>query len=290
MPVRNLKIDEGLRKDLAHRYILYRVIEERDKVPVLLEGNDIFLEEFLDQKFGEYWTIEEGQDYYSPTPKGELIYQNFIARWWDFLLTYDVFAGVDLQEGVFADEDAHWNAVDSQGRPIWEDLRVAVCIHKKRLAEKNGLKTDLNPFTIAFLSLLSEKRIGLQEAWQYDLASGGFWQEVEEIVNTNLWPEDLGYRDDETGEEVPWEAVIEDIIQQGIEETQRRWEEEDEEEDEEYLYPPEGLTSRQQVVEEYEEEITSYGWDYDPFYYNPYAVLAGGLLTVGFIAAVWAIL
>ena len=50
------------------------------------------------------------------------------------------------------------------------------------------------------------------------------------------------------------------------------------------------MTTRQQVVEEYEEEITYYGWGYDPFYYDPYAILAGGLLTVGFIGAVWAIL
>ena len=241
MPVRNLKMDERLQKDLAYRFILYRMIDEQVKIPAFLEGDDIFLENFLDEKYDEYWTIQKGQDYYSPTPKGELLYQNFIARWWDFLLTYDVFAGVDLREGVFADDDADWEAVDRDGNPIWEDLRVAVCLYKQRLAEKSGLKTDLNPFTIAFMSLLSEKRIGTERAWQYDLALGEFWGEVEEIVNTTLWPEDLGYVDDETGEEVLWQAVIADIIAQGIEETQRRWaEEEEEEEEEEFLYPPKG--------------------------------------------------
>ena len=291
MPKRNVPIEEALRRDLSYRFILYRMIEEETRIPVYLEGDDIFLEDFLDQKFDEYWTIEEGAEYYSPTVKGELLYQNFIARWWDFLLTYDVYAGVDLQEGVFADEGADWDAVDHHGHPIWEDLRVAVCLYKQRRSEENGQHTALNPFTIAFMSLLSERRIGFQKAWQYDLASGDFRQEVEVIVNTNLWPEDLGYENKETGQEVPWQSVMEDIIEQGIEETRRRWEEEeDDEDDEEYLYPPEGMTSRQEVIEEYEEEVIDYGWGYDPFYYDPYAVLAGGLLTVGFIGAAWAIL
>ena len=41
------------------------------------------------------------------------------------------------------------------------------------------------------------------------------------------------------------------------------------------------------MVEEYEEEVIDYGWGYDPFYYNPYAVIGGGLLTAAFIGSVW---
>ena len=162
-----------------------------------------------------------------------MVYHNFIARWWDFILTYDIFAGVDLGEGVFAEDDADWDALDEEGQPIWEDLRVAVCVYKQRLAEQEGLKTDLNPFTIAFMSLLSERRIGMNKCWQFDLVSDEFWADVEGIVNTNLWPEDLGYVDDETGDEISGDDVMLDVIEQGIEETKKRWEEDDDEDEDE---------------------------------------------------------
>lgn len=290
MPRRSLKMPDDLHADLAYRYILYRMVEEKEKIPATADGDYQFLEDLLADKFDEYWTIEEGKDHYTPTRKGELIYHNFIARWWDFIVTYDIFAGVDLQEGVFAEDDADWDAVDERGQPIWEDLRVAVCIYKQRLAQQSGQQTALNPFAIAFMSLLSERRIGRSFAWPYDLASREFWKEVEEIVNTNLWPEDLGYEDEETGKQIPGDEVMRDVIEQGIEQTKMRWDEEDDEESDEFLAPPEGLTTRGEVVEEYEEVVTDYGWGYDPFYYDPYAVVAGGLLTAAFVGAVWCIL
>ena len=287
MSERKIQMDQELKTKLASRFVLYRMIEEEDFPPVLLSGDYKFLENLLDEYFDEYWTIEEGAEQYSPTRKGELIYHNFIARWWDFILTYDIFAGVDLGEGEFADEDADWEALDEDGRPIWEDLRVAVCIYKQKLAEGEGRKTDLNPFTIAFMSLLSERRIGMEKSWQFDLVSDEFWTEIEQIVNTNLWPEDLAYVDQETGDEISGDDVMLDVIKQGIEETERRWEEEDDDDDAEYLNPPQSMTTRKEVVEEYEEEVIDYGWGYDPFYYNPYAVIGGGLLTAAFIGSVW---
>ena len=288
MPKKDLQMGEELQKKLASRFVLYRMMEE-EQIPALMEGDYVFLEDLISEHYDEYWTIKEGAEHYSPTRKGELIYHNFISRWWDFILTYDIFAGVDLLEGTFAEDDVDWDEVDEEGQPIWEDLRVAVCIYKQRLAEKEGRKTDLNPFTIAFMSLLSEKRIGMEKCWQFDLVSNDFWQEVEEIGNTNLWPEDLGYINSKTGEEILGDNVILDIIEQGIEETQRRWTDADDDDanDDEYLNPPNSLKTHQDVIEEYEEEVTWNGWGYDPFYYDPYAVISGGVLTAAFIGTVW---
>ena len=290
MPERNLELPDQLRNKLTTRFILYKMIEEKEEVPALLNDNYQYIEDIINTYYDDYWVIQESNGNYTPTRKGELIYQNFIAQWWDFLLSYDIFAGVDLLNGVFAEEDADWEAVDEEGRPIWEDLRVAVCIYKQRVAQAEGRETDLNPFTIAFMSLLSERRIGQENGWQFDLYSEEFWHEVTEIVNTNLWPEDLGYIDPDSGDEVLGEDVTHDIIEQGIEETRQRWEEDDDDDDGDYLLPPSSMSSREQVVEEYEEEVVSYGWGYDPFYYNPYPFVAGGALTVLTIAAVWAIL
>ncbi|MDP6994679.1 MAG: hypothetical protein QF569_00730 [Candidatus Poribacteria bacterium] len=290
MPERNLELPDQLRNKLTTRFILYKMIEEKEEVPALLNDNYQYIEDIINTYYDDYWVIQESNGNYTPTRKGELIYQNFIAQWWDFLLSYDIFAGVDLLNGVFAEEDADWEAVDEEGRPIWEDLRVAVCIYKQRVAQAEGRETDLNPFTIAFMSLLSERRIGQENGWQFDLYSEEFWYEVTEIVNTNLWPEDLGYIDPDSGDEVLGEDVTHDIIEQGIEETRQRWEEDDDDDDGDYLLPPSSMSSREQVVEEYEEEVVSYGWGYDPFYYDPYPFAAGGALTVLTIAAVWAIL
>lgn len=290
MPERNLELPDQLRNKLTTRFILYKMIEEKEEVPALLNDNYQYIEDIINTYYDDYWVIQESSGNYTPTRKGELIYQNFIAQWWDFLLSYDIFAGVDLLNGVFAEEDADWEAVDEEGRPIWEDLRVAVCIYKQRVAQAEGRETDLNPFTIAFMSLLSERRIGQENGWQFDLYSEEFWYEVTEIVNTNLWPEDLGYIDPDSGDEVLGEDVTHDIIEQGIEETRQRWEEDDDDDDGDYLLPPSSMSSREQVVEEYEEEVVSYGWGYDPFYYDPYPFVAGGALTVLTIAAVWAIL
>ena len=287
VPKKALEMGVELQKKLSSRFVLYRMIERNEQIPALMEGDYVFLEDLISEYYDEYWTIKEGAEYYSPTRKGELIYHNFISRWWDFIITYDIFAGVDLLEGTFAEDEADWDEVDEEGQPIWEDLRIAVCIYKQRLAEKEGRKTDLNPFTIAFMSLLSENRIGMEKCWQFDLVSSDFWEEVNEISNTNLWPEDLSYINNETGEKILGETVILDIIEQGIEETQKRWTDDINGDNNGYLSPPDSLQTQQDVIEEYDEEITFNGWGYDPFYYDPYAVIGGGFLTTACIGAVW---
>ena len=287
---RKLDLPDHLRTKLQTRFILYKMIEDEEEIPALLTGNHKYIDEILTAYYDDYWYIDSETGNYAATRKGEMLYKNFIAQWWDFLLSYDIYAGVDLLNGKFAQDDADWDSVDEEGRLIWEDLRVAVCIYKQRIAQEEGRRTDLNPFTIAFMSLLSEKRIGQEIGWQFDLYSEDFWKEVVDIVNTNLWPEDLNYIDDESAEEIDGNLVMEDIIMKGIEETKLRWSEEDDDDDEDYLIPPEAISSKDQVTEEYEEELTSYGWEEDSFYYNPYRFLVGGALGVFTIAAVWSIL
>ena len=288
---RKLELPDHLRNKLKTRFILYKMIEDEEEIPALLSGNHKYIDEILTAYYENYWYISSETGNYMPTRKGEMLYQNFIAQWWDFLLSYDIFAGVDLLGGTFAREDADWEAVDEEGRVIWEDLRVAVCIYKQRAAQAEGRRTDLNPFTIAFMSLLSEKRIGQEIGWQFDLYSEDFWEEVIDIVNTNLWPEDLGYVDTESDEQIDGDSVMYDIIEQGIEESRRRWcEEEEDDYDDSYLTPPTAISSKDQVLEEYEEELTSYGWSNEPFHYDPYKLLIGGALGVFTIATVWSIL
>jgi hypothetical protein len=168
------------------------------------------------------------------------------------------------------------------GNLIWEDLRVAVCLRKLQHARKQGKKTDLSPFTITFLALLSEGRLEQSREWQFDIAFESiFWSEIENIVNSSVWPEELGY------ENVSWEQVMDDIISQGMEIAKERWKEEDDEDDD-TVAPSEAFTSEDEVRREYGDEIIEYGYSPGFFYYSPYWYMADTAIAVGAIGLCWA--
>ncbi|MFC1584968.1 hypothetical protein ACFL5V_05430 [Fibrobacterota bacterium] len=279
---KNLKLSDDLRSQLAQAAVLYKMTEGEEEVDAGLSGANRALQAIMEEGKDEIWKVEKKK--YVLTPKGELIWENWKARWWDFLANFDVYAGVDLQEGLFADDEADWDAVDERGNLIWEDLRVAVCLRKTQLARKQGKKTALSPFTITFLALLSEGRLEQSREWQFDIAFDSiFWNEIENIVNSSVWPQELGYED------APWEEVVDDIIAQGMEVSKQRWEsEEDDEGDDGSVEPAEAYTSREEVERAYGREIDEYGYQPGYFYYNPYWYITDTAIAVGAIGMCWA--
>jgi hypothetical protein len=277
---KNLKLSDDLRSGLAKAAVLYKIIEGKHEVDKNLSSANRALQALMEEGLDDLWIL--GKKAYEVTRKGELMWENWKARWWDFLANYDVYAGVDLQEGRFADEDADFEAVDDNENHIWEDLRVAVCLRKMQLAKKEGKRTALNPFAITFLALLSQGRLEQSTEWQFDIAFDSiFWSEIENIVNSSIWPQELGYNG------VSWEGVIDDIIAQGLETAKQRWEEDDEEGD--YVAPSEAYTSEEEVVQDYRSEIIEYGYHPGFFYYSPYWYMADTALAVGAIGLCWAV-
>lgn len=218
---KNLKLPDDIRASLARGAVLYKMAEEGVDIDSELSGANRALAEVMEAGLkDEAW--KKGRKKFELTRKGELMWENWKAKWWDFLANFDVFAGVDLQEGVFAGSDADWDAEDDNGNLIWEDLRVAVCLRKIQLAEKQGRKTSLNPFTIVFLAQLSEGRLEAADQWQFDIAFDSiFWADIQNIVNSQMWPQELSYED------TPWEKVIDDIITQGMTAAKEHWDDDE---------------------------------------------------------------
>jgi len=163
----------------------------------LIETDDQGLEPLL--KFmEERGTLTVSEDnYYLPTAKGEEVYQHLVEQLEAYVVHFDVFAYVDLEEGVFGDPKTDLLEGDQ-----WSDLRVAVAEHK-----------GIDPYRVVFLALMSAGKIYENPDWKFDLSLGTLFDEMEQIVQDQLCVEDLSYKDVE--EQISGDDVIRDIIEQG---------------------------------------------------------------------------
>jgi hypothetical protein len=279
---KSIHLTDTLREELAIVAVLYMIIERKYDIDQDLSGANRALAEIMVKGDKRYWRTE--QKIYLPTPQGELMWENWKARWWDFVVNYDIYSGVDLQEGTFAEVKDNLESKDENGHFIWEDLRVAVCMRKIALAEKNGQKTSLHPCSVVFLSLLSQGRLDQSKEWTFDIAFDSiFWNEIENIVNSSVWPQELGYED------VSFEEVIDDIIKQGLLEANNRSKGKSDDNEDPNFAPSQSFQSPQEVVEEYGDEITLQGTRPEYYYYEPHWTWRDSAMTVGAIGLCWAL-
>ena len=189
----------------------------------LIETDDQGLEPLL--KFMEErgtLTVSE-ENYYLPTAKGEDVYQHLVEQLKAYVVHFDVFAYVDLEEGAFGDPKTDLLEGDQ-----WSDLRVAVAEHK-----------GIDQYRVVFLALLSAERFFENPDWKFDLSMGTLFDEMQQIVQDQLCVEDLGYTENES--QVSGEDVIRDIIEQGekLSRERRRQEQETEEKEQAEAEPNE---------------------------------------------------
>lgn len=202
-------ISNERRNEFAGIYLLNTMINQSRTFPVFLEGNDEVLEPILEWLLVKEYVTIRNQELYVPAEKGREALRKFLARYSDFLHIFDVFCAVDLASGEFAfaryfdfATDAEWKVYLNQNR--WDDLRIAVAEYK-----------EMDPVEIIFMSFVRENRFGLTaEGWQFDLLLGSVWDEILEICRTAIHWQQLGYQDAQGT--VSAEAVIEDIIRQGV--------------------------------------------------------------------------
>lgn len=196
-----------------------------------------------------YIEIEEERQAYVPTEAGREHIGYFMKRFSEFLQFYDVFAFVDLSAGAFAHaqynelNDEQWEALVQQER--WEDLRLAV-------AELKGI----DPMEMVFMVSLQDGSF-FEGDWEWNLAIGSLWEEMEAIAQSHLSQDDLGETEDEA------RAVMEDIVQQGSELAIDLLEDVEEVLREEPQDHPE-----EEGEEEWIEEITTI--EYEPNHYAAY--------------------
>ena len=252
---------ELLQKDKA-KYIclvlLNEIINYQHYFDVVPKRDEVFIEPYLKMMYvAKVLDVKDGQ--YIPTELGRQELVNLYEKYYDYLMMFDIFCAVDLEQGEFAfsnmnDDisDEEWNVFLEEER--FSDVRVAV-------AEFKGL----DPIEIVFLSFLNEGRFMIGESrWEYDLTGDSVWLEIEEICNTAISAEYLSE-----------DGVLEDVIKQGTEialqmikdgeELQAELEAEYNESEEEVIE-----TTTVEYVEIVEEPY--YPYDYYESYYDPYYV------------------
>lgn len=198
----------------------------------LAETDDEGLEPLL--KFMEMrGTLTVSEDnYYQPTKKGREVYQHLVEQLEAYVVHFDIYAYVDLVEGVFGEY-----GTDLLESNQWSDLRVAVAEHK-----------GIDPYRVVFLALLSAERFFENQDWKFDLSMGTLFDEMEQIVQEQLCVEDLGYKDGDG--QVSGEDVIRDIIDQGSKLASERRQQEQE------------IKKNEQIEAEPDEQVikTNYYW------------------------------
>ena len=163
----------------------------------LLERDDENLEFLLNFMESRGTLTVEEDNFYKVTEKGHDVYQDLVNQLDAYVTHFEIYAYVDLEQGIFGDQETDLLEGDK-----WFDLRVAVAEYK-----------GIDPYRVVFLAMLSAETFYENPDWKFDLSMGTLFQDMELIVQDQLHVDDLGYSDSEG--EVPGEAVIQDIIQQG---------------------------------------------------------------------------
>ena len=215
-------------------------------------GDDSFLEPLMIDLMAKDLVRVSGI-YYKPTSDGNLVFENFMKRYQEYLKLYDVFGFIDLDAAEFAFSKYFDFATDEawtnfKSNPRFEDLRLAVAIFK-----------NLNPAEIVFMSFINEGRFDIASTgWQVELMSDQIWNEIEAICQTALKPEQLGT------------SAMEDIISQGSKIVVELLKQEEIRERDSILNSP--INSTCEVVEEeiIIEESVYYESYYDPYYISPF--------------------
>ena len=195
------ELDEKTRRRFAALALLDRVVSFPRAWPTGLVNHpeDYLLSEVFNDLVQAGLVEVTPEGYFHATPSGKAAQGLMLRQQQSYLFNFNIYALVDLAEGVFADPDN----VDPED-PRWSDLRVAVAEYK-----------GMDPYRLVFMAMLAGGVFFENPDWRRDLAPDSpFFQELEDIVQSQLSIEDLAFETEE-GEAVPGEAVIEDVILQG---------------------------------------------------------------------------
>ena len=198
----------------------------------LAETDDEGLESLLNFMESRGTLTVEEDNYYKATDKGHEVYQDLVKQLEAYVTHFEVYAYVDLEQGIFGDPETDLLEGDK-----WSDLRVAVAEHK-----------GIDPYRVVFLAMLSAGTFYENPDWKFDLSMGTLFQEMKQIVLEQLHVDDLGYSDSEG--KVSGEEVIRDIIEHGSELVAKRKSGEQE------------IKGRKQAEESPDEQVitTTYYW------------------------------
>lgn len=214
------RLSDEQQQRFADIFLLRLMINCPLSFPIDLPGNDSFLQPILTRLCTKGWVrIDTRKALYLAAEAGRDPLQKFEQRFYDYLKVYNSpYDAVSLTYGDFArtyvdfftskeylvqllneQNPGRWQPYTPYFQEVllarewtqdactaawktflnldeWEDLRVAVAEYK-----------GLDPLEIVFMALLQGGHFDKpREIWQFDLASGWFFEEVEKIANSNF--------------------------------------------------------------------------------------------------------
>ena len=185
--------------------LLGHMVASEVEYDVILPGSQSHLESILTWLMVRELVEISDEGCYRVTALGEAGAHAFEKRYRRLLQYFDIFAAVDLGAGEFAlarhDDFASelaWRRFLDDDR--WEDLRVAVAGH-----------LGADPIELVFAHYMQEGRFNFEDGgWEVSLLEGLIWNEIEEVCESSLGIDDLGY-DGVTGAD-----VVADVVEQGF--------------------------------------------------------------------------
>lgn len=257
MGSRHYEITDDQKKEYASGVLLDLIVKQNYQYSVILDGADQDLEPLFVYMLAKGYLDVDEDNRYVQTPKGLEKLDNLHIRYEEYLAHFDLFSSVDLENGSFAFEkifemdDQTWESYINQENFV--DLRIAVAWFKK-----------MNPTDIVFLSFLKENQFDTDKLnWQFDLLSGLIWNQIEEILDTAIQIEELGYQTAD-GAVITGEQVIEDVIRQGAQLNVRLHAEEERMRHDDFEFPNDFSDRENETY-----VVTNYQNYFNPYYISP---------------------
>lgn len=265
------KVSKEKRFEMSSLVVLNHMFETGKAYPIVLQGEDRNLQEYLDWLVGrKYLELTDGV--YIISPEGQDVCTKLMRQNEDFIRRYDVLRAVDTHNAEFAFssifEYSKEPSVVSNTSP-WDDFLDDDRWHDLRLAAAEFHNIEM--VQILFVAFLADGEFDTSSnLWQFDLRVGDPYNRMERIINNRISLEELGESFIKRVMVAANEVMIEINEREAEEEIEEEFYEEDEDyedyedDDDEYEY------YEYEVVEDVVEYEEYYEYYDDPYYVNPY--------------------
>ncbi len=260
--IRRPPLEQETKQQFAGIMVLDRMIGSQDRIHAsLMERDDKLLDDSLNILQDKGLVEIDNENFYIPTERGQKLYQTVLGQQMSYTTHFDIYSHVDLGEGVFANKLQHF--LDD---PRWEDLRVAVSEYKK-----------VDPYRMVFLAMMSAGAFYENPDWKFDLSMGTLFDEMEEIVQSQILIDELAYEDEEGV--ISGGDVIVDIIEQGALLNKERYEAQAQQETE--------ARAMQRYRDDDDDEVVVVHHGHPGGYYDPMATVGAYAASVVFVETMW---
>lgn len=211
--------------------VLYRMTQCSDKIPVLTDGTPF---EFVEEDLGlmaakELLSINMDTHEYEVTQKGLDVCRQLLAVY-DQVMKFEVFSSVNVAQSLSEEDlddngELFPNLYDARFQPPktaaeqeelgTEDLRIAMMDFMCQELDTIEEPLKLDPYRIVFTQMLSNGRLRGNNIW-FDLSAGTFFEQVEEIVNSQYKWTDVAETEEES------RAIMQTIYTAGMVEDRKR--------------------------------------------------------------------